>query len=383
VDELQPQADNEIEGIRIIGAVEAGPTGASTGIPGAADRSVSGARPSAGPSAAVPAAKPSPWEPTASAGTGGSGYDDDADEWDDSWLAGDGDLDLDLEPSGRPSAARLAARRNDNPAELDDFEDDDDDDTGEQPSLWASPANGNDDRVSRDDRDDDRDDDDDDDRGDHRDEPAGAKLPWVRSRKETLLADDDAEDSELENDFDDEDDRNEDDRDEDRNDRVGRRQAVPAVRRSVMIDDVGQGLADDDLDDDDRFDDDDDDSDHDGNESEGSVRARRAAPGKGRNAKRAAPRTQRDPAERPVASSRTAAPARRRSGTGTPEPAVAASGNRYVTGVALVVVAALVIRFGREKGVSVGSFPPSFMASWLRHSCRLRRTTEGPLASLS
>jgi phosphatidate cytidylyltransferase len=135
------------------------------------------------------------------------------------------------------------------------------------------------------------------------------------------------------------------------------------VRRRVMIDDVGEpneGLLDDTDNTDDRndrngrndrdvlgnnFDDE---------ESQGSVRSLRSAKGgrgNGKQGKRSSPRTQRDPVERPVASSRSAAPARRRSGTGTPEPAVAAPGNRVVTGIGLAVVAALVIKFGKEKGV--------------------------------
>jgi CDP-diglyceride synthetase len=352
VDEHQPQADNEIEGIRIIGAVEAGPTGASSGTPGAADRSVPSARPSAGPNAGpTAAAKPSPWEPSPS-----GSYSDDGDEWDDSWLAGDGDLEL--EPSGRPNPARSAAGPSDPEDDLHDLDHlDDEDPTGEQPSLWANPGTAEPDENDED--------------GDSI-VASGAKRPWVRSRKSGLLGsdsnevDDDSDhaDDEFDDDFDDENDEN--DEDFDRVAEVAPQRTSVPLRRSVMIDDVGEpneGLPDD-TDDADDIDDADDgdflEDNFDDDESQGSVRPLRSAKGgrpnskqgkQGKQGKRGAPRTQRDPVERPVASSRSAAPARRRSGTGTPEPAVAASGNRVVTGIGLAVAAALVIKFGKEKGV--------------------------------
>jgi CDP-diglyceride synthetase len=383
VDDHQPQTDSDAEGIRIIGAVEAGPTGSPVGDGGASKR-VPGS--SASPSSP---SDPSPWAPSAAS------YDDD-EEWDDSWLAGDGDLDL--EPSGRPSrpvpnpsttADRFNASAGDHSRDsYDDFDyedNDNEDSTGEQPNLWASPAsadripsnggapsarqissrrdgdsgtddfddedeldtfdssdNDADDADDVDDADDAEDFDDDHEDGEdgkHGGSSVGSER-WAQgvSRVRKIGLDDDNDDDnddDRDDDYDDHPDDHHDDHDGDDHptrSSFGNRNSARPPRKALVIDDVGD--------------------DGDLGTDDGAAFGR-AEPRPVRTSRKRAPKSsksQRDPVEVPVASSRTPA-ARRRSGSGTPEPAVAASGNRVVTGIGLIVLAALVIRFGKEKGV--------------------------------
>jgi CDP-diglyceride synthetase len=350
VDDQQPQTDSDAEGIRIIGAVEAGPAGSPVGDGGPSKR-VPGSSGAPKSSSAGNAAEASPWAPSPTA----SSYDDD-DEWDDSWLAGDGDLDL--EPSGRSrtqggsgglpiesNPSTTASRFNGSDGQGDDFDDNDDDSTGEQPNLWASPvASGipetrsvpdgpEDDRFDDDDddHDDDRDDDDDRDHDDDDDDD--------RDRDDDRDHDDDDDEHDDHDDHDDDEDANGggpvgwDDREREPQLISGRTggpdRSARAPRKALVIDDVGDEV--DDLDS--------------GVATFGNAKSRPS-----RTSRKRAPKSQRDPVEVPVASSRNPA-ARRRSGSGAPEPAVAAPGNRIVTGLGLIAVAILVIRFGREKGI--------------------------------
>ena len=335
MDEHESLTGHEAEGIRIIGAVEAGPSQASSTPPNR--------QPPSAPSApsAPSGATTSPWEPG-----------EESDEWDDSWLAGDGDLDADHPaPAPRPLPVASRVSQDADRAELsdddrtmqidDDYDDefddefDDDDSTGEHPNLWGSaatpaspvqaaspwtrpvPANDGEDRGARDSYEDDaysyddHHDDDDDDRDNHDDDD-----------------DDDDDDRDGRDDRDDRDGRDDDhdDRD-DHEDRVRRsddsRDAVTArpagrAKKTLLI-----GDGEDDV--------------------EPLVGV-----GGGRGRRKSA-NPDPEPGRR-GAGTRTTEP-RRRSGVGPVEPGVAAGGNRVVTGLALIVVAALVIKFGEERGV--------------------------------
>lgn len=319
MDEHESLTGQEAEGIRIIGAVEAGPT------------PTAGATPTRKTGSAPQSSGSSPWE---------SG--DDADEWDDSWLAGDGDLELDprvanpsrnISPTGQFDDD--ADHRNDpnDRNDHDDHDDDDDDATGEHPNLWASgtsqtyvpPQEAV--RVLGE-------------RGGDMEHTGGYDKAASDFEDNAGNDSDDSDDSDDENDdypneYDDYDDRTEfrrefrgepdnDFDDEspyaDSEERLGR--AASASRPTLLIAD-----ADDDL------------------EPVGvnpatksRRRSGRAGSGEGESSRR---------------SSGASREPRRRSGAGPVEPAVAAGGNRVVTGLALVVVAALVIRFGKERGVVV------------------------------
>lgn len=331
MDEHESLTGHEAEGIRIIGAVEAGPTQASSTPPNR--------QPPSAPSAPT-GATTSPWEPG-----------EESDEWDDSWLAGDGDLDADHPVPPRPQPVASRVSKDADSADLadradladddrtmqidDDYDDefDDDDSTGEHPNLWGGtatppspaqaaspwtrPVPSNDGEDRDDDRDsyeddaysyeDDHDDDDHDDQDDHDDD-----------------RDDDHDDDHRDDDDDRDDDR---DDDGDREDRVRRnddsRDAVTArpagrSKKTLLIGD--------------------DEDDVEPLVGVGGARGRRKSANPDPEPGRRGPRT------------RTTEP-RRRSGVGAVEPGVAAGGNRVVTGLALIVVAALVIRFGKERGV--------------------------------
>ena len=297
MDEHESLTGHEAEGIRIIGAVEAGPTPSSA----------------AGPtrhSASAPQGA-SPWESS-----------DDSDEWDDSWLAGDGDLELDA-PASAPRPAPTVPK----------FDAGDDDDaTGEHPNLWGSDA-------ARPDVDD---------TGDT--EASATQRRWSRPTEAVRVLDERGDQMDEHDDHDDHDDHaygedayddqkhdlgdehddeneNDDDDDDDDDDEYGNRperhggdgSGPTSLRRpTLLIADV----------------------DHDPempSMSPVTKPRRRAGRGEGESTRRPSGPASTEP--------------RRRSGAGPVEPAVAAGGNRIITGLALIVVAAFVIKFGKERGV--------------------------------